>query len=254
MRSMVNRIGQRVSFRVARRNPLSVCTLSTYRWQVAPSRVTQVASLSMTRSLLTARALALGAALLFALASAAQQPGPVNPGKGSYSNADQAAPLPGPAPKPPLSPPADAKVRLNGKKISVRYSSPQMRGRKIMGSLVPYSSVWRTGADAATGFTTSADLLIEGTHLPAGNYTLYTLPAAPDSGHPWLLLFNQQTGQWGTVYDSGRDFARIPMHSAPVSSPQQSMRISFRKIADNAVELHVTWEMTDQFVTLTLVP
>ena len=79
--------------------------------------------------------------------------------------------------KPLASPAAVANASLGGKSLSVHYNAPSMRGRTIMGELVPYGKVWRTGANPATSFTTDADLMIGTLRVPAGRYTLYTLPA-----------------------------------------------------------------------------
>ena len=195
-----------------------------------------------------------GIVLLSASLSVAQAPGTASPGRGAHSSADEAAPIPGPESQPLLSPPASASVRLNGKRISVSYNSPAMRGRTIMGSVVPYGKVWRTGADPATNFVTAAPLKVGSLLVPAGSYTLYTLPAPPSqggSGDPWLLILNQQIGQWGTVYDSSCDLGRVPMQAATLPSPQQSMTISFKKIGNNSVEMHIRWERVDEFVTIT---
>ena len=124
------------------------------------------------------------------------------------------------------SPPAQAEVTLNGKAVTIHYNSPRMRGRKIMGELVPYGKVWRTGANPATSFVTDADLMIGDLHVPAGKYTLYTLPAAP--GTPWQLIINKQTGQWGTEYNQGQDLGRTPMQHSTLSSPQENMSIQLR--------------------------
>lgn len=79
--------------------------------------------------------------------------------------------------KPVLSPPGEASVKFDdGKTVTIKYSRPSMRGRKIFGELVPYGNVWRTGANAATSLTTDTALAIGGTTVPAGNYTLYTVP------------------------------------------------------------------------------
>ena len=82
-----------------------------------------------------------------------------------------------------------------------------MRGRKIFGGLVPYDQVWRTGANAATSLKTDVDLTIGGANVPAGSYTLYTLPGM----NSWKLIINKQTGQWGTEYSEGQDLARVDM-------------------------------------------
>ena len=107
--------------------------------------------------------------------------------------------------QPPGSPHETAKATVGGANISIEYGRPYLRGRKIMGGLVPYGRVWRTGADAATTLTTSKDLVIGGTTVPAGKVTLYTLPGEDQ----WKLILNKQTGQWGTEYDQSKDLARV---------------------------------------------
>ena len=150
--------------------------------------------------------------------------------------------------KPLASPAATADVSLNGKSISIKYNSPQMRGRKIMGGVVPFGQVWRTGANPATSFTTAADLKIGTQDVPAGSYTLYTLPAAP--GTPWMLIINKQTGQWGTVYKEDMDLGRTPMQSTKLPAPQEGMSLSFEHTHGNTTELHVKWETTDEWVKI----
>ena len=150
--------------------------------------------------------------------------------------------------KPLPSPAAQAEVTLNGKPVTIHYNSPRMRGRKIMGELVPYGKVWRTGANPATSFVTDTDLMVGDLHVPAGKYTLYTLPAA--SGTPWQLIINKQTGQWGTEYDQGQDLGRTPMHYAKLPSSQENMSISFEHTTKNSTELHVRWETTDEWVKI----
>lgn len=154
--------------------------------------------------------------------------------------------------KPPLSPPMTADVRLDGKGIVVDYGSPAMRGRKIMGALVPYGQVWRTGANPATSFTTEADLMIGKLRVPAGKYTLYTLPAAP--GTPWMLIVNRQTGQWGTVYKQDMDLGRTAMHAKTLPVAQESMSITFENTTMHATELHVKWDLTDEWVEIKTAP
>src|SRR3984957_16573643 len=80
--------------------------------------------------------------------------------------------------KPVLSPPAKADVTLSNATITIDYSAPSMRGRKIFGDLVPYGKVWRTGANPATILKTTGNLQIGDLSVPAGTYTLYTLPTA----------------------------------------------------------------------------
>src|SRR5271166_473358 len=108
----------------------------------------------------------------------------------------------------PASPPGEATLKFDdGKTVTIQYSRPSMRGRKILGGLVPYDEVWRTGANAATSLKTNVDLNIGGASVPAGSYTLYSLPGA----NAWKLIINKQTGQWGTEYSQSQDLARVDM-------------------------------------------
>ena len=144
------------------------------------------------------------------------------------------------------SPAATADVSLNGGQLTLRYNAPSVRCRTIMGNVVPYGKVWRTGANPATSFTTDEDVTIGTLHVPAGKYTLYTLPAAP--GSPWMLIINKQTGQWGTVYDQAQDLGRTPMHAEKLPSPQEVMSLSFDRSSANSTQLHMRWEGTDEWV------
>ena len=151
------------------------------------------------------------------------------------------------AKKPLPSPAASAEVSLDGKRVVIRYNAPSMRGRKIMGELVPYGKVWRTGANPATTLVTAANLKIGTLTVPAGTYTVYTLP----SSDAWMLIVNKQTGQWGTVYNEGQDLGRTPMTGNPLARPQEVMSISFDNTKGKTTELHMKWEKTDEFVTVT---
>jgi hypothetical protein len=145
------------------------------------------------------------------------------------------------------SPRETAGVELKSGSIKISYGAPSTRGRKIMGEIVPYGKVWRTGANEATSFVTSTSLKVGSTIVPAGTYTLYTLPGAGD----WLLIVNKQNGQWGTEYSQAQDLARIPMKSAKLASPQEKMSITFEKTSGNSTELHVKWENADESVAIT---
>jgi hypothetical protein len=150
--------------------------------------------------------------------------------------------------KPLLSPAAMADASIDGAKITIHYNSPAMRGRVIMGGLVPYGQVWRTGANPATSFVTTGDLKIGALTVPAGSYTIYTLPAAP--GTPWLLIVNKQTGQWGTEYKPDMDLGRTPLHHEKLPAPQESMTISFDHTTPHSTELHIKWETTDESIRI----
>src|SRR5438128_1562170 len=106
------------------------------------------------------------------------------------------------------SPPAKAQCKLpDGKTITVDYSSPRAKGRKIFGELVPYGQVWRTGANEATTFVTTANLSAGGKDVPAGSYTIFTVPNADN----WSLIINKHTGEWGIPYKyESEELARVP--------------------------------------------
>ena len=91
------------------------------------------------------------------------------------------------------SPPATATGKFGDATVTINYSSPAVKGRKIWGELVPYDKAWRAGANEATVFETDHDVEIEGKKLPAGKYSLFATPGEKE----WTFTFNSQTGQWG---------------------------------------------------------
>jgi Protein of unknown function (DUF2911) len=153
--------------------------------------------------------------------------------------------------KPPASPPAQASVKFGSKTVTIDYSAPSMRGRKIFGGLVPYDHWWRTGANSATTLKTDISLKIGSLSVPPGTYTLYTIPAT--SG--WTLIVNKQTGQWGTKYDETQDLGRVKMAEGVIpSSPVETFQIKFTHTKDLVTELHLVWETTDVYVEVIAVP
>ncbi len=142
--------------------------------------------------------------------------------------------------KKPLSPPAKAEATIAGKHITIDYSAPSKRNRAIMGELVPYGQVWRTGANAATTLTTDGDIMLGTLHLPAGAYTLYTIPGEKE----WVLIVNKQTGQWGTKYDQAQDLGRMKMKVAPVQDTVETFLIDLEPAGTNRGTLTMTWENT----------
>jgi hypothetical protein len=137
---------------------------------------------------------------------------------------------------------------LNGKHIAVNYGRPSMRGRKIMGGVVPYGVVWRTGANAATSFIAESDLVLGGVSIPQGAYTIYTLP----SSKQWNLIVNKQTGQWGTVYDKKLDLARIPLKKKTLSQPVEKFTVKLEKRGESSGEMILSWEKTQLSVNFQL--
>jgi hypothetical protein len=105
------------------------------------------------------------------------------------------------------NPRGKAETSLSGKKVSVEYGQPSLKGRDVL-SEAPVGTVWRTGADKSTTFTTDADLVIGSATIPQGAYSLFTKRTGDKT---WMLLFNKQTGQWGTDHDAGQDSASVPL-------------------------------------------
>lgn len=147
--------------------------------------------------------------------------------------------------KKPLSPPEKASITLNGKAVTIDYGAPSARGRKIFGGLVPYDHWWRTGANPATTLKTETNLKIGDLSVPAGTYTVYSLPSAGT----WKLIINKQNGQWGTKYDEKQDLGRTDMQKGPPpSSPVETFQIKFENTSGAKTELHLVWENTDVYV------
>jgi Protein of unknown function (DUF2911) len=139
------------------------------------------------------------------------------------------------------SPPGTAEITLKDQTISIAYSRPSMRGRKVVGGeLVPYGRVWRTGANEATKLSTPVALTIAGKAVPAGDYSLFTLPA--ESG--WTLIINKQTGQSGLEYNQEQDLARVPMKVSKLPAPVEQFTISWNKKGASSADLVLEWENT----------
>ena len=151
-----------------------------------------------------------------------------------------------PAGKSMPSPPATANVTLNGKAVTINYNSPRLKGRTIGSDIVPYGEVWRTGANPATTLITATNLRIGTIEVPAGTYTLFTLPSAKQ----WLFIVSKKTGEWGIPYPEGNDLGRTPMTGKTLPASQENMSISFENTKESTTELHVKWGTTDQYVTV----
>jgi len=145
-----------------------------------------------------------------------------------------------------VSPHETVELALNGKKITVVYGRPSMKGRKIVGALVPYGAVWRTGADEATVLTTEADLTIGTLAVPAGSYSLFTLPS--ESG--WKLIVNKVNKQWGAfTYDEKQDLGRVDMKVGKTSAPVEQFTLTLAE-AGKGGALKLEWENTSASVDL----
>jgi hypothetical protein len=139
-----------------------------------------------------------------------------------------------------LSPRDSVSLALDTNAISVNYGRPSMRGRTIMGELVPWGKVWRTGANQATTLRTKFDMTFGGVPVTRGTYTLFTIPAANE----WTVIVNKQTGQWGTNYDERQDLARFKAKVETLDAPVDTFTIALRQTGPGAGEMILSWEKT----------
>lgn len=149
----------------------------------------------------------------------------------------------------PLSPRDSVKVVVAGASLYVDYSRPAKRERVVYGGIVPYGEVWRTGANAATQFRTDRTLVIGGQTLPAGFYTLWTLPTA--SG--WKLIVNSQTGQWGTAHDATKDLFAVDMQMSALPEIVERFTIGIVP-SDAGGTLNLDWDRTRASIAFSVQP
>lgn len=123
--------------------------------------------------------------------------------------------------KPVPSPPATATGKIKDATITIKYSSPAVKGRKIWGGLEKYDAVWRAGANDATTFETDKDIMIEGKNLPAGKYSFFLIPR--ESGK-WTAIFNKEAKQWGAYkYQEAKDQLRVDVKTKALKETQERL-------------------------------
>lgn len=146
------------------------------------------------------------------------------------------------------SPPAQAECKFpDGNTIHVDYSSPRVKGRKIFGGLVPYGQVWRLGANEATTFITSTDVMVGDKTVPRASYTLF---AIPDPGQ-WTLIISKKVGEWGIPYPGeSYDFTRTKMSVSKLSKPVEDFTIAFDQLGGKCT-MHADWAETRASVDIT---
>jgi hypothetical protein len=139
------------------------------------------------------------------------------------------------------SPPANTECKFSdGKTVKIDYSSPRTKGRTVFGGLVPYGDVWRTGANEATTFVAGTNVNVGDKEVPAGSYTIFTVPKADG----WTLVISKKTGEWGTDYPGEKeDLARVPMSVSKTSGPVENFTIHFEQ-GGKKCSLHMEWENT----------
>ena len=141
------------------------------------------------------------------------------------------------------SPPAKASANIAGKRITIKYGAPSVRGRQIFGDAGLLSKdwtypVWRAGANAATSLITDADLDMAGVHVPAGTYSLYVLVKDPDN---WKLIVNRQTGHGGHIYNARMDLCRVDLKMDRPHKPVEKLRYTITTTG-NTGTIQLEWE------------
>jgi len=139
----------------------------------------------------------------------------------------------------PASPPAKANGKIGEANVTIDYSSPSVKGRKIFGEKEPYGKVWRAGANKATILEVDRDVTVEGKKLPAGKYSLFLTP----NENEWTVILNSETGQWGVKQGgvANRDPAKdvLSVNVKPVKSASLTERLTYDITGDGIV---MRWE------------
>ena len=169
------------------------------------------------RQLLPALAATALVAGLAAAPVAAQQTTEVHPGKGG-------------------SPHVKTEWKVDGANISITYGRPSLKGRSVGQDVAPYGKEWRVGADEATTLVTDKALKFGSLAVPAGTYTLYTVPGENE----WQLIVSKKTGQWGVPYPAGQDLGRVPMKVEKSGKPVEQLTISIDDTSAGGA-LKVSW-------------
>ena len=149
---------------------------------------------------------------------------------------------------PQPSPPATVSERVGVTGVSIEYSRPSMRERKVFGGLVPYGQVWRTGANAATKVTFGGDVKFGGATVPAGSYALFTIPGEAE----WTVILSKVVdGQWGSyAYNPKDDQARVAVKPVALAEPLETMTIGLQDLRAGKANLVIAWEKTKVAVAI----
>jgi len=146
------------------------------------------------------------------------------------------------------SPHETVSVDLDGKKITISYGRPYLKGRQVGGEVAPYGKVWRLGADEATKLTVTARMRIADTlDLPAGSYSLFTIPSA----EKWTMIVNKVADQWGAFsYKESDDLGRFDLNVKPLTTPVEQFTITLEKSASDVAALTLEWDKASVSTTL----
>ncbi len=142
---------------------------------------------------------------------------------------------------PQASPAGKFEQRVGLTDISVEYSRPGVKGRKIFGGLQPYGEIWRTGANTATKLSFSGDVKFGGSAVPAGSYALFTIPGEKE----WTVILNKVEGQWGAyTYDEKQDQLRVKVKPVALTESVETMTIGLGDLRDDSATLEIVWDKT----------
>lgn len=140
---------------------------------------------------------------------------------------------------PQPSPAATVMQAVGTADITVKYSRPSMKGREIFGKLLPYGKLWRTGANAATNFNTTSDIMVEGQKLAAGTYSIFSIP----NQGKFTVIFNKDAGASEANYSQEKDALRVDVATSQIAT-KQSFGIDFEDITDSTASMNIAWENT----------
>lgn len=148
---------------------------------------------------------------------------------------------------PAASPVGKLEQRVGITDVVVNYARPGAKGRKVFGGLVPYGQVWRTGANSATTISFSTDVKFGGADVPAGKYSLFTIPGEAE----WTVILNKQTEQWGSYgYDAKQDQVRVTVKPSKLERMVETFEIGIGDLRDTSAHLNFAWEHTHVAVKL----
>jgi hypothetical protein len=154
------------------------------------------------------------------------------------------------APKfPPASPTATIKQQVGLTDVTIVYSRPSLRGRTMIGGANPYGAVWRTGANEPTKITFSTDVTLNGTAIPAGTYSLYSIPGKDE----WTIIIYKDTKLWGAFgYDQSKDLVRFKAKPITISHRVESFTIEFTNLQDDSAIILLQWDKMEVPIHLQL--
>jgi hypothetical protein len=144
-----------------------------------------------------------------------------------------------------LSPRDTVRATIGQANLLIDYGRPMRRGRDIFGNVVEWNKVWRTGANTATHFTTDRAITIGGAQVPAGTYTMWSVPSPTG----WKLIINRRTKQWGTEYDEAQDLTRVDLQTRSLDAPVEQLTLAIEPAGSGGV-LKVIWDRTEASVPI----